>query len=605
MKFTPGAQIFREMQEKSRAQRTVDGFQNFAAKLGVSAPGEDFGGEKNILSHGQYLPNLMTRNRLQLEYAYRGSWVAGKAIDITAEDMTRAGIEINTNEGAEDIQEFKVQMSRLKIWASLANTIRWGKLYGGCCGVIQIKGQNPAEPLDLDSVGKDQFHGIVVYDRWQLYPVLSELITSGPDMGLPAYYDIVLGTNLNDPGLEPDGQQTTNATGRVRVHHSRCIRVIGYELPFWQAITEMMWGESILERTWDRLIEYDDAIASVGSLMNRAQLRTVSIDQLRNILASGGEAEKALIAQFAYMRQFQSSEGLTLLDKEDVFQSVAYSFGGVADTLLQFKQEIGGAFDIPLVRFFGQSPAGLNATGESDLRLYYDGINAKQEYQLRNPVEMVLKVMWRSCFGKPVPKDLVWTFTSLWQMSDTEKATIAKSDVDTLIEAHEAGGITTAVMMKEFKKLSNKTGLFTHITEEEIEEAENDEPPMPEEAGETESQNQADPGTSASKPAGNKNAPKNPSITKPAAAGSPSSFKEKSKDSAWKRIKGWLSKDKKTQDPGIKGTIQEFEKGTLHSSSGAKVTSKKQALAIGYSEEGKDSKITDAQRIKDWLKKNG
>jgi uncharacterized protein len=598
MRMTPAAQIFREMQKQSKSQRTLDGFQNLAAKLGVSGPGENFGGEKNLLSHGGYLPNLMTRNRLQLEYAYRGSWVAGKAIDITAEDMTRAGIDMVTNEGAEKIQDFKVQMSRLKVWHSLANTIRWGKLYGGCCGVMQIKGQDPSTPLDLDSIGKDQFHGIVVYDRWQLYPVLSELITSGPDMGLPAYYDIVLGTNLNDPGLEPDGQQTSNATGRVRVHYSRCIRVIGYELPFWQAITEMMWGESVLERTWDRLIEYDDAISSVGSLMNRAQLRTVGIENFRDILAAGGEAEQSLIGQFEYMRQFQSSEGLTLLDKQDTFESVAYTFGGVADTLLQFKQEIGGAFDIPLVRFFGQSPAGLNATGESDLRLYYDGLNAKQEFQLRNAVEMVLKVMWRSCFGKPVPKDLVWTFASLWQATDTEKSTIAKSDVDTLIAAHEAGAISTATLLKEFKKLSNKTGLFTHVTEEEIEEAENDEPPEPE-TSPAGSPGAADPSatTQNSKPSGNKNAPQNPSITKPAAAESPT---VKGKDSAWTRIKRFLSRD-----AGVEATLKEFEKGTLKSSSGKKVTSKKQALAIGYSEEGEGKdEITDAQKIKDWLAKN-
>ena len=52
--------------------------------------------------------------------------------------------------------------------------------------------------------------------------------------------------------------------------------------------------------------------------------------------------------------------------------------------------------------------------------------------------------------------------------------------------------------------------------------------------------------------------------------------------------------------------MKEFYKGTLKSSSGKKVTSKKQALAIGYSEEGKDSAPTmsaDQKKIKDWIGK--
>jgi len=336
------------------------------------------------------------------------------------------------------------------------------------------------------------------------------------------------------------------------------------------------------------LIAFDDATMSCGNLINRAQLRTVSIAGLREILAAGGEAQIALVAQFEYMRQLQQNEGITLLDKEDEFQSTAYSFAGLSDMMIQFGQQISGASDIPLVRLFGQSPAGLNSTGESDMRLYYDGINAKQEDQMRNPLEIVLKVMWQSFTGKPAPKDLAFTFTPLWQMSATDKATVAKTNTDTLIEAHQEGGIDTATMMKELKQNSGETGLFTHITDEAIEEAENEEPPTPEQSqpGE-ETDTTGEPGEGPTQPA-------------------EKIKKATDKSSAWEKIKGWIvgDGDKKAfvTDPGIPGTMKEFYKGTLKSSSGKKVTSKKQALAIGYSEEGKDSKVSDAQKIKDWLK---
>lgn len=456
---------------------TTDGFQNFVAKLGISPRGD--GKASNLLSDGHYDFNLVSRNRLQLEAAYRGSWIVGRVVDTIADDMTRAGIEITTNDGAEQVDQFRREMSRLQIWQSLADNIRWGRLYGGSIAVLQIKGQDLATPLDPDTVGKGQFEGIVVYDRWQIYPCLTDIINSGPQMGLPKFYDIVLGTNLNDPSEPPDGQVNAQDSGRVRVHHSRCIRAEGVKLPFWQAITEMLWGESVLERMWDRLIAFDTATMATGSLITRAQLRTVSIDGFREVVGAGGKGLENLVASFEYMRQIQNSEGITLLDKEDVFASTAYSFAGLSDVLIQFAQQVSGSAEIPLVSLFGQSPAGLSATGESDITLYYDGINSKQESRLRNPVEMVAKVLWRSMTGQSLPSDFAFTFTPLWQMTALEKSTIAKNNTDTIIEAHQEGLIDTPTAMKELKQSSGDTGLFSNITDEQIEEAESEGPPMP------------------------------------------------------------------------------------------------------------------------------
>lgn len=497
----------------SKSEKTVDGFQNFAAKLGVGPGrfgGGDGGCEDNLISKGHYQFNLVTRNRVQLEAAYRGAWIVGQVIDTIAEDMTRAGIEIATNDGAEQVKEFQALWSRLGIWQSFATNIKWGRLYGGSIAVLQIKGQNLSTPLDPETVGKGQFLGLSVYDRWQLQPSLDQLIPDGPEMGLPMFYDIILASNMNDPSA------AKNNTGRVRVHHSRCVRSIGIQLPFWQSITEMMWGESVLERMWDRLIAFDTATMATGSLINRAQLRTVGIENMREILAAGGKAEEALVAQFQYMRMFQSSEGLTLLDKNDTFNSTAYSFAGLSDVLIQFGQQVSGAAEIPLVRLFGQSPAGMNATGESDIRLYYDGVNSKQESKMRNPVETVSKVAWRSLTGKSLPTDFSFTFTPLWQMSAKDKSDIAKANTETVIEAHQEGLVDTATAMQELKQASGDSGLFTHITDEQIEEAKSEEPPTPETP-----QPGAKPGSET------------PAEKVKAATG----------DSAWKRIKNWLTQD--------------------------------------------------------------
>lgn len=460
-------QVFRAMDSAARADlsaKTVDGFDNFLSRIGLN--------NDNTLSGSTYEFNLVTRNRILLEAAYRGSWVVGAVVDMVAQDMTRAGIDITTNEADEDIKDLQTTISRMQIWKSMRLGTQWGRLYGGALGVIQIEGQKLDTPLDIETVGKDQFLGIVPFDRWQLNPDLFNVITSGLDMGLPAFYDIV-----NTPtGTTPSAP---TATGEIRVHHSRVIRFIGIDLPYFQAITEMMWGESILERLWDRLIAFDNATMSSASLIDRANLRTVGIDGLREIVAAGGQAQQGLEAQFDMMRRMQVNEGLTLLDKNDSFAATPYSFSGLSDMILQFAQQVSGSSGIPMVRLFGQSPAGLSATGDSDIRLYYDNINAEQEANYRRPFDLILKILWRSKFGKSAPSDLEFTFTPLWQMSQTDKAINAKTQTETVIGAFEAGLTSRETSLKELRAFSGDTGLFSNISDEEIAEAENDEPPMP------------------------------------------------------------------------------------------------------------------------------
>jgi hypothetical protein len=76
-----------------------------------------------------------------------------------------------------------------------------------------------------------------------------------------------------------------------------------------------------------------------------------------------------------------------------------------------------------MTRLFGQSPAGLTATGESDIRNYYDRISADQESRIRPGMERLLEAVIRSTLGH-MPKDVAITFKPLWQMSDKERSEI-------------------------------------------------------------------------------------------------------------------------------------------------------------------------------------
>jgi phage-related protein (TIGR01555 family) len=437
---------------------TADSFQNFEARVGIQT--------NNQSSASSYGFDFISRNRVQMEAMYRSSWIVGAVVDSVAEDMTRAGITVSSDLDPDDQQALDQAMERLQIWDALCDTTKWSRLYGGALAVMLIDGQKMDTPLNVDSVGEGQFKGLLVLDRWLVQPSLNELVQEyGPDMGKPKFYEVVA---------------DSMALKRQRIHYSRVLRVDGVDLPYWQKISENLWGQSVIERLFDRLLAFDSTTQGAAQLVYKAHLRTLKVKDLRQIIGIGGPALEGLIKQIDMIRRYQSNEGLTLLDASDEFQVDQYTFAGLDDVLLQMAQQLSGAAEIPLTRLFGQSPAGLSATGEGEMKQYHESINTKQERRLRMPLTRLLEVMARSVLGQALPKGWSFTFNSLQRMSDTEKSTIATATTTAILDANDSGVIDQATALKELKQASEMTGLFTNITDEMITEAENAPPPISE-----------------------------------------------------------------------------------------------------------------------------
>ncbi|AOZ06712.1 DUF1073 domain-containing protein [Cupriavidus malaysiensis] len=447
--------------QQPAAQRTNDSFANFQARLGWGA--------ENQSSASQYTLTYQSRNRVWLEAAYRGSWIVGAAVDAIPEDMTRKGIEMSGLDPA-DINKLERDMMRLAIWESLCDNGKWAQLYGGSIAVMLIEGQDLATPLRVETVGRGQFKGLAVLDRWMIAPPVGEVVKElGPDLGKPEYYDVI----AESAGLP-----------RGRIHHSRVLRMDGKELPHFQRISENGWGLSVLEPMWDRLIAFDSATVGVGQLVYKAHLRVISIENLREIVAMGGPALSGLKAQIEFTRLAQTNEGMTVLDAKDKFETHQYTFSGLSDVLIQFAQQLSGATGIPLTRLFGQAPQGLNATGEGEMKQYHEKVHGRQERSLRNPMHRLLAVMSMSSLGRPLPEDFAFEFRSLQEMSEKEKSEIGEKTTNSVATAVDANLLSRSGGMKELKASAPNTGMFGSITDEQIAEAEQQErdvpPPGPE-----------------------------------------------------------------------------------------------------------------------------
>jgi phage-related protein (TIGR01555 family) len=436
--------------------RTNDSFQNATANLGW--------GTNNQSSASQYALSYQSRNRINLEAAYRGSWVVRAAVDAMPEDMTRCGIEMSGLE-PEDISLIERDMMRLAIWDALCDDGKWANLYGGCLAVMLIDGQDFATPLRVETIAKDQFKGLLILDRWMVSPPVGEVVTEfGPDMGKPVFYNVIA-----DYAAIP----------KAKIHYSRVIRLDGMDLPFYQRVSENGWGLSVLEPMWDRLIAFDSASVGAGQLIYKAHLRTMTIEGLREVIAMGGPALAGLKAQIEFTRFAQTNEGITLVDGKDKFEAHTYAFSGLSDMLTQFAQQLCGALGMPFTRLFGQSPTGLGATGEGEMKQWEEKVRQQQERRLRNPLHRLLSVMSMSTLGKPLPDGFGFEFRSLQEMNEAEKAEIAVKKVDAVTKAVDAGVQKASSAMKDLKASAPVTGLFGSITDEDISEAEEQEKNAP------------------------------------------------------------------------------------------------------------------------------
>lgn len=437
---------------------TTDGFDSFSARLGL--------GQDNLLAKSGYSPgSYISRQPQTLEDMYRTSWVVGRTVEVVAEDMVRGGVDIQADMPQDEVGALLRQLRISGVPGRLADAIKWGRLYGGALAVILIDGQDLASPLSMERISTGAFRGLFVLDRHQVTPSDKMITDLGPMLGYPASYTI----------------NTAEALGGQEVHHTRCIRFIGVDLPLNQRRGEHHWGGSVVERTYDRILALDSATHGGANLLYKSFLRVIGVKRLREVLAAGGKLEGALVKMFTMIRQTQSNEGITLIDADDSFYTHSASFAGLYDALQAFAEQISGATGIPLVRLLGQSPKGFSS-GESDLRIYYDTIATQQEDDLRPALSLLFGVLSRSLWGKPLPEDFSFDFRSLYLPTELEKSQIATADAQNVAGLHSAGLLSPSMALSELRDAGRVTGRWTGITQDDIDAARRLEaaPPLPE-----------------------------------------------------------------------------------------------------------------------------
>lgn len=375
-----------------------DGLQNLVTNLGTIS-------DKNYFNTYCFLP--MQWNAL--EAMYRSSPSARKVVEILPKDQTR-----EWRAWADKEEEFREAEFALNLRSNIRQAMTLARLYGGA-GIVLGVGDDPSQELDVNSIGQGDLRYVLPFHRHELHPEEVNDDILDPNFGLARQYR-----------LQRTGHKANNEPPLI--HHTRMVFFHGAGVPRDVRERQQGWSDSVLEGMRELIEAGDVAIKAIGTMLHEAKTDVIKTQDLKAAVATA-EGERRLLKRFQLAAMAKSVNRMLLLGDGEDYESTTLSFQGVSDAVSVVLRALAAAADVPITRFLGESPGGLNSTGESDLRNYYDNIRAMQVNELEPSLDRLDTALRRHVTGSDEPIEYTWN--PLFQMTEQQRAEVEKKDAET------------------------------------------------------------------------------------------------------------------------------------------------------------------------------
>ena len=425
--------------EETKSQEQFDGLENVVANLGTAA---------DKRSHSKFVTNVLTDgdNQKELNALYRGDWVAGKIVDIIPDDMTREWRKFIGDIDPEVVERLEEEENRLDVTTAFRQAHKWARLYGTAFIVLVVEdGKNPEEPLDINTIKPGQLKHIKAIDRHRLTNagVTPTVNVMDPNFGMPEWYHL-----------------TETA---IRVHHTRLLRFDGLRLPYDELRRNNYYGDSVLGRVYDSLINFNTVTQGSASMVYDTNVDIVKIKGLMQYLQTK-ESENTLLKRFMLANRMKSMNNMMILDADEDTTTKTNTFSGIHELITKFGNLLSAASDIPATRLLGSSASGLNATGEGDLKNYYDTIRSYQKKDYKPLLDILDFIMVKN-LGLPDDSDVAYEFNSLFQMTPEQKSTLEMNNATRDAVYLDRDVVSPVTIAKELKQ----SDTYTNIPDEDLE----------------------------------------------------------------------------------------------------------------------------------------
>jgi phage-related protein (TIGR01555 family) len=182
---------------------------------------------------------------------------------------------------------------------------------------------------------------------------------------------------------------------------------------------------SLLHLCKKALRDYDSLVSSVGNMVTDASTPVLKItgfhEALTSSMTSVIKARVALVDMLKWVGRVMPVDA-----KDEDYQIQDRTFTGLPEVWDRGELRLCACSRYPATLLFGRSPAGMNATGDSDIRLYYDTVSWFREHYLGPELDRLVKIL-AARLGLADPESWFVSWPSLWQRNPTEEAAHRKA----------------------------------------------------------------------------------------------------------------------------------------------------------------------------------
>lgn len=362
-------------------------------------------------------------------------------IQTTADEMTREWLTLTGGEDSEKVETLARKLEAKYNLRELCNEAFSVMGYmGGSFIYIDTGTDDPSLPLSLTNDSAEFGEGKT------LRFVLVDPITVSP-----------MEYNSSEPLRSDFMQPMAWMVYGKRVHASRMIKFVDNLPPALLAPAYNCLGIPQAQILWDYVLHWNKARSATIELLEKMNFMIFKTDAMKYLATANGLAD--LDAKMNFLNRYRSNSSVFVCDSEsEDVQNVTAQIGGATDIAKQCLEFVAAIDRKPAVKLLGISPSGFNATGESDIRNYYDHIASKQE-KFRNEILMLIKAVELAEWGEIDPS-VTFEFNELGKEDEAQKVSTS-SQYATLLATLQEHQAINAEEVRQLMRAYKPAGLQT------------------------------------------------------------------------------------------------------------------------------------------------